>query len=99
MHCMCLLKQTKYFNENRAMWRLHKEDKKLTNQGMESHYSETLPKALETPAWPVAFIQTWQTFDEISRERKNFETRLLFLNGNYLCFILLKRYTGLPLVA
>ena len=47
------------------MWRLHKEDKKLTNQGMESHYSETLPKALETPAWPVAFIQTWQTFDEI----------------------------------
>ena len=26
------------------MWRLHEEDKKLTNQGMESHYSETLPK-------------------------------------------------------
>ena len=66
---------------------------------MESHYLETLPKALETPAWPVAFIQTWQTFDEISREHKNFETRLLFLNGNYLFFILLKRYTGLPLVA
>lgn len=34
----------KYVNADRAMWRLHEEDKNLTNQGMESHYSETLPK-------------------------------------------------------
>ena len=58
------------------MWRLHEEDKKLTNQGMESHYSETLPNQKHLRGlW--YFIQTWQTLDEISRERKSFETRLL----------------------
>lgn len=45
MHCMYLLKQTEsILMKTEPCARLHKEDKKLTNQGMESQYSETLPK-------------------------------------------------------
>ena len=42
---MYLLKQTEsILMKTKPCARLHKEDKKLTNPGMESQYSETLPK-------------------------------------------------------